>query len=422
MFNNSTTETVDARGRDFLGELLRSGARRILAAALDAEVEELLKEYASEHDAYGRRRVVRNGYLPERDLTTPLGAISVKVPRVRDRSVQGGRVKFESKILPLYLRRTKQMDELLPWLYLKGISTGDFGEALSALLGPSASGVSASTVCRLKEQWQSEYEIFSRRDLSEKRYAYFWADGIYFGVRSENADHCFLVILGVREDGDKELVGLWEGYAESADSWRELLMSLKHQGLSSPPKLVVADGAGGLRRALAEVFPGSQVQCCWVHKVKNVLSHLPKSKHNLARSLLKEIWNAPDRRQAELGLKKFSSLFSDKTPKAVESLLSERERLLAFYDFPAAHWKHLRTTNPIESVFATVRLRSAKTRGMSTRRTIGAMVYKLCQSASKGWRKIDGTQNLVEVLAGKKFVDGELLNEAEVFFASALAA
>jgi transposase-like protein len=394
-----------------------------LAAALKAEVEDFLKEYESERDKQGRRRVVRNGYLPERDLTTPLGAVGVKAPRVRDRSRSEDRVKFESRILPLYLRRTRQMEELLPWLYLKGISTGDFGEALSALLGSSPSGVSASTICRLKEIWQSEYEAFSWRDLSGKRYAYFWADGIYFGVRSENADQCMLVVLGVDEEGNKELVGLWEGYVESAESWREFFLSLKHQGLSSAPKVVVADGAGGLRRALAEVFPDSRVQACWVHKSKNVLSHFPKSKHVLARSLMKEIWNAADRSGAERGLRKFSSLFSAKYPKAVESLASEEERLLAFYDFPAAHWKHLRTTNPIESVFATVRLRSAKTRGMSTRRTIGAMVYKLCESASKGWRKIDGVQSLAELMAGRKFVNGELQDdEAGIDFESALAA
>ena len=393
---------------DPVTEVLRQGARKLLAQAIEAEVEAFLHEHAGLTVSEGRRRIVRNGYLPEREIQTGIGAVSVRMPRVRDkgRAVQGGKIRFSSTILPPYLRRTKSIEELIPWLYLKGISTGDFSEALSALLGPDAPGLSASTVSRLKEVWKSEMFCWQSRDLSDKRYVYFWADGVYFNVRMEESSQCILVIIGATEDGAKELVGVWDGYRESEQSWKELLLDLHRRGLTIGPKLAVGDGGLGFWKALAQVYGDTRAQRCWVHKTANVLNKLPKGAQKRAKQRLHEIWMAETKSDAQKAFDYFLSAYRAKYPKAAECLAKDREELLAFYDFPAEHWKHIRTTNPIESTFATVRLRTDKTRGCLSRKTVLTMVFRLCLCAEKTWRKLDGSKYLTEVIKGVRFVNG----------------
>jgi len=393
---------------DPLTEVLRQGARRLLAQAVESEVEAFLSEHADLSTSDGHRRVVRNGYLPGREIQTGIGPVAVRMPRLRDKGEggKGGKIHFSSKILPPYLRRTKSIEELIPWLYLKGISSGDFGEALAALLGSKAPGLSASTISRLKDVWQAEMNSWQGRDLSKKRYVYFWADGVYFNVRMEEASQCILVIIGATADGKKELVGIWDGYRESEQSWRELLLDLKRRGLTIGPKLAVGDGALGFWKALAQVFGGARVQRCWVHKTANVLNKLPKGAQKQAKQRLHEIWMAETKGEAEMAFDYFLSAYRPKYPKAAECLAKDREELLAFYDFPAEHWKHIRTTNPIESTFATVRLRTAKTRGCLSRETVLTMVFRLCRCAEKNWRKLDGSEYLAEVIKGVMFVNG----------------
>lgn len=390
--------------KDVLTEVLRQGARRLLAEAIEAEVETFLSHYAQHRDGQGRRLVVRNGHLPERTIQTGIGDVNVKVPRVRDRSGQG--IRFSSKILPPYLRRTKSIEELLPWLYLKGVSTGDFTEALQALLGPDAPGLSATTISRLKMSWQNDLIRWQKRDLSAKRYVYLWADGVYFQARLEESRHCILVVMGADAQGRKELVGLWDGWRESEQSWKELLLDLRQRGLTSSPKLAIGDGALGFWKALTQVYPGVRRQRCWVHKTANVLNCLPKSVQPQAKSRLHEIWMAPDKRVAERAFDYFLEAYGAKYPKAVDCLAKDREALLTFYDFPADHWVHIRTTNPIESTFATVRLRTDKTRGCLSRQTALTMVFKLCLSAQGRWRRLNGSAYLAEVIEGVKFSDG----------------
>jgi transposase-like protein len=393
---------------DPLTEVLREGARALLAQAVEAEVEDFLVRHAELRTEGGQRRVVRNGYLPEREVQTGIGAVSVRVPRARDRhrACSGERIGFSSKILPPYLRRTKSLEELIPWLYLKGISTGDFSEALMALLGPRAPGLSASTISRLKEVWKQELLGWQARDLTGKRYVYFWVDGVYFNVRLEEARQCILVIIGATEDGRKELVGVWDGYRESEQSWKELLLDLKRRGLKRGPKLAVGDGALGFWKALAQVYGETRQQRCWVHKTANVLNKLPEGAQKQAKQRLREIWMAETKKDADSAFDYFLSAYRAKYPKAAVCLEKDREELLAFYDFPAEHWKHIRTTNAIESTFATVRLRTDKTKSCLSRETVMTMVFRLCQCAEKHWRRLDGSKQLADVIRGIRFVDG----------------
>jgi transposase-like protein len=340
---------------DSLTEVLRDGARALLARAVEAEVAEVLAKYAELKTDDGRQRLVRHGHLPEREIVTGIGPVAVRCPRVRDRVGAGAeRIRFSSAILPPYARRSKSLEVLIPILYLKGISTGDFEEALAALLGKDTGGLSASTIGRLKDAWSDEHLRWSQRDLSAKRYVYFWADGIHVQARLEDDAQCLLVIIGATPEGKKELVGLIDGVRESAQSWKELLLDLKRRGLAMGPELAVADGALGFWKALPEVWPKTREQRCWVHKTANVLNRLPKSLQGKAKRALQNIWMAETRNDAEAALDTFAEIYGTKYDKAVECLTKDRNVLLAFYDFPAEHWAHLRTTNPIESTFATV--------------------------------------------------------------------
>ena len=389
---------------DPLTTLLREGARKLLAQAVEAELETFLADYQELKDGHGRRAVVRNGYLPARQVMTGIGEVSVRVPKTRDRSSSG--LHFRSSLLPPYIKRTKSVETVLPVLYLKGISTGDFQEALGALLGDDAAGLSPATISRLKATWQSEYDAWKRRELSQRRYVYLWADGIYFNVRSEDEKQCILVLIGATEQGTKEFVAITDGYRESEQSWLEVLLPLKQRGLHTAPKLAVGDGALGFWKALRQVYPETRHQRCWVHKTRNVLDKVPKSIQAHVKAALQEMWMAPSRKMAQTACETFSCMYRAKYPKAVACVEQDREELLAFYDFPAEHWQHLRTTNPIESTFATVRLRTAKTRGCVSRNTILTMVFKLGQSAEKGWLRLRGFRRLPAVMRGVKFVDG----------------
>jgi putative transposase len=400
---------------DPLTELLRNGARQLIADAVQVELQELLDQYSVLRNERGYLQVVRNGYLPEREILTGIGPIKVKVPKIRDKS--GQRIKFNSALLPPYLRKTRRVEEVLPWLYLKGISSGDFQEALHALLGTEGKGLSASTISRLKGIWEQEHETWNRRSLKNKRYVYIWADGVYFNIRSDDARQCILVIIGVTEQGRKEFIAIEDGYRESEQSWSELLSRIKAQGLSHSPKLAIGDGALGFWKALSKVFPKTKHQRCWVHKTANVLNKLPKAVQPKAKQALHEIWMAPTRTDAYKAFDIALSTYSAKYPKAMTCLEKDKDEMLAFYDFPAMHWQHIRTSNPIESVFATVRLRTNKTRGCVARHTILSMVFKLGQSAQKKWRKLRGFKLLGEVIRGVQFKDGELvdpINEDEI--------
>jgi transposase-like protein len=396
---------------DPLTELLRSGARKLIADAVEIELHELLRQYASLRNKQGHRQVVRNGYLPEREIQTGIGPVKVRVPKVRDRSGQG--IKFNSALLPPYLRKTRSVEEVLPWLYLKGISTGDFHEALQTLLGHESKGLSASTISRCKRIWEDEHESWSRRSLASKRYVYIWADGVYFNIRSDDARQCILVIIGVTEHGRKEFIAIEDGYRESEQSWSELLLRIKAQGLKQSPRLAVGDGALGFWKALSKVFPETVHQRCWVHKTANVLNKLPKLVQPKVKQALHEIWMAPTKDDAYKAFGITVATYLDKYPKAMECLVKDKDEMLAFYDFPAAHWQHIRTSNPIESTFATVRLRTAKTRGCVARHTILSMVYKLGQSAQKRWQRLRGFKLLAEVIRGVQFKDGERIDPLE---------
>lgn len=388
---------------DELTCIIRAGAQQMLKQAVEAEIEEFLGKYKDSVDSDGRQVVVRNGYLPERSIQTGIGDIMVQVPRSRDRSKQG--IKFTSQLLPPYLKRTKSVEELLPWLYLKGISTGDLSEALVALLGPQAKGLSASNICRLKEIWVSDLEAWQKRDLSLKRYVYFWVDGVYLEARLEQRQ-CILVIIGADDTGKKELVALRGGFRESEVSWSELLLDLKARGLSVSPKLCVGDGALGFWKALNKVYGNCKQQRCWVHKMANVLNYLPKKLQPQAKRGLHDIWIADSRRTAEHMFDKFLRIYRDKYPKATECLSKDRDTLLAFYDFPASHWSHIRTTNPVESVFATVKLRTAKTKGCLSLVTAEAMTFKLIIAAQSKWIRLRGSNHMAEIIRGINFKDG----------------
>jgi transposase-like protein len=390
-----------------LTEVLRNGARALLAQAVEAEVATLLSCHADKLTDDGRQRLVRHGHLPEREIVTGIGPVAVRCPRVRDRvGVGEERIRFTSAILPPYARRSKSLEVLIPVLYLKGISTGDFEEALAALLGKNAGGLSASTIARLKDSWSDEHARWSKRDLSAKRYVYFWVDGIHVQARLEDDAQCLLVIIGATPEGKKELVGLIDGVRESAQSWKELLLDLKRRGLAMGPELAIADGALGFWKALPEVWPKTREQRCWVHKTANVLNKLPKSLQRKAKQALQNIWMAETRNDATVAFDAFAEIYGAKYDKAVECLTKDRDVLLAFYDFPAEHWKHLRTTNPIESTFATVRHRTTRSKGCLSNKTALAMTFKLAQSAEMSWRRLRGYNQLPKIIMGVKFKDG----------------
>lgn len=394
--------------RSVLDELVREGARRMLQAALETEVAEYIDQHRKQLADDGHRLVVRNGYLPERDLVTGVGPVRLKQPRVRDK--RAGK-KFTSKILPPFLRRAPSVDALIPVLYLKGVSTGDFSEALEAILGPNAAGLSPTNVVRLKEGWKKDYEAWSQRDLSGKKYVYWWVDGIYFNVRLDKDRPCLLVVMGALEDGKKELVGILDGHRESKASWLSLLRGLKRRGLSAAPKLAVGDGALGFWAAVEEVFPGIAEQRCWVHKTANILDKMPKSVQPDAKKLIQEMYLSPTREAALDAFGEFVERYRAKYPKAVYCLVKDKDVLFTFYDFPAEHWVHLRTTNPIESTFATVRHRTRQTKGCGSRLATLTMVFKLAMEAERHWRRLNGHQLIAKVIAGVPFVDG-VLNEA----------
>ena len=392
---------------DPLTEVLRSGARSLLAQAVEAEVAAFLDFHAEERTEHGRRRLVRHGHLPEREIMTGIGPVAVRAPRVRDRVGTGETpIRFSSALLPPYARRSKSLEALIPILYLKGVSTGDFAEALAALLGPDAGGLSAATIARLKDAWADEHTHWCKRDLSARCYVYFWADGIPVQARLEDDAQCLLVIIGATPEGRKELVGLVDGVRESAQSWRDLLLDLRRRGLAMGPELAVADGALGFWKAIEEVWPATRGQRCWVHKTATVLNKLPKSLQAKAKRALHEIWMAETKADAEAALGAFAETYGVKYDKAVECLIKDRQAMLAFYDFPAEHWKHLRTSNPIESTFATVRHRTVRTKGCLSNKTALAMIFKLAQAAEKSWRRLDGHNQLPKLIAGVKFVDG----------------
>ena len=398
---------------DALGEVLRDGARRLIVDAVRAEVAEYIEKHRQERDGKGHRLVVRNGYARERRVLTPLGEMAVEAPRVNDkrRDEQGQRVRFTSRILPPYLRKTASMEELIPWLYLKGISTGDFQEALAALLGPEAGGLSPTTIVRLKEKWGREYDEWCRRDLSGERYVYLWADGIYCNVRLDGDRQCFLVIIGATAGGQKHLLAVTDGFRESEQSWTDVLLDLKNRGMTEVPKLAVGDGALGFWAAKRKVFPTTREQRCWVHKTANVLDKLPKSLQGKVKKMIHDIYLAETREAALRAWERCLSFLGDKYPKASACLEGDREALLAFYDFPAAHWAHLRTTNPIESAFATVRLRHRRTKGCGSRQASLSMVFMLARQAERHWRKLNGADLIVHVIDGKQFQNGILVTE-----------
>lgn len=389
-----------------LDELVKRGARQVIQQAIEAELSELLSSCSNVVTLHGKRAVVRNGYLPEREVLTAAGQIAVRVPKVRDRS--GAGIKFNSNIVPPYIRKSPRVSAALPWLYLKGISTGNMGDALSVLPGEDARGLSANVVSRLKAQWADEHESWNRRDMSLSRYVYWWADGIHTGLRSEHSDgQCLMVIVGVTPDGRKERVAIGDGYRESKESRKELLLDLKQRGLQAGPLLSVGDGAMGFRAAIEEVFPQTAHQRCWFHKMGNVLNALPKSLQGRAKADMQAIRMAATRDEAVTALGNFIERYKSKYPKAVEKIEKDRDSLLAFYDFPAEHWQHIRTTNPIESTFATVRHRTSRTRNCVSRPTFLGLAFKLIEEAEKSWRKIRGADKIELLLKGIPFKDGE---------------
>jgi transposase-like protein len=407
--NQSTTDAIqfpETSVSDALTEILRHGAQRLLGQAVEAEVEAWIEAHRDLRDTDGHRLVVRNGHKEERELQTGVGPVKVRQPRVDDRRLGENSERFSSSILPSYLRRTKSIEELIPWLYLKGVSTGDFSESLMAILGPEAPGLSASTVVRLKEVWQRDYEAWSKRSLADKRYVYFWVDGIHFNVRLEEGRQCILVVMGATAEGRKELVAIQDGLRESEQSWRELLLDLKARGLAEGPKLAIGDGALGFWAALRKVFGDTREQRCWVHKTANVLNNLPKGKQGKAKSMLHDIWMAETKATAERAFDLFVETYQAKYPKAADCLTKDRDVLLTFYDFPAEHWIHIRTTNPIESTFATVRLRTRRTKGCGSRKATLTMVFRLTQCAEQHWRALNGSHLLNDIIRGIQFVDG----------------
>ncbi len=407
-----STTVFEAPSADPLTDLLRRGARMLLAQAIEAEVAAWIDSHAHLKDQAGRQQVVRNGHHPERTIQTGLGDVEVKQPRVHDRRPAPEREHFTSAILPPYLRRTRSVEELIPWLYLKGVSTGDFSEALQAILGPDAPGLSATTVTRLKATWEAEFEAWGKRSLAGKRHVYVWADGVHFNIRLDQDRQCILVLMGATAEGRKELIAVADGYRESEQSWRELLLDVKTRGLEIEPSLAIGDGALGFWKAIAQVWPSTKGQRCWVHKTSNVLDKLPKGVQPKAKAALHGIYEAETKAAAERAFDLFVATYEAKYPKATDCPAKDREALLSFYDFPAEHWRHIRTTNPIESPFATVRLRTVKTKGSGSRVACLTMVFKLMESAAKRWRSLNGSARLLTVISGVTFVDGMEVKDA----------
>jgi transposase-like protein len=395
--------------RDALTELLREGAQRLLRQAVEAELEEFLAARGGERDGVGRAAVVRNGHLPEREVLTGIGPVTVQVPKVRSRTEEPA--IFRSSLVPPYVRKAKSVEAALPWLYLRGISSGQMQEALSVMLGEEAVGLSAAVVSRLKAKWQAEHHAWSERRLDADRWVYLWVDGVYSGVRAEDKRMCVLVVMGVNERGQKRFLAIEDGVRESAQSWREVLLGLKSRGLTEAPLLAVGDGALGFWTALEEIFPGTRTQRCWVHKTANILNYLPRTVQGKAKGMLHEIWMAPTRTRARAAFDQFLETYEGKYPKAAECLRKDRDALFAFYDFPADHWVHLRTTNPIESAFATIRHRSDRAKGCVTRATMLSLMFKLALAAEQSFRRLKGFGYLAKVIAGVRFVDGVENNE-----------
>jgi putative transposase len=409
----STTTVVSLRQPDTIDDpltaILRSGARRLLAQAIEAEADAFLVLMKGERLPDGRERVVRHGHGPERQVQTGIGPVAVQRPKLRDRAVHeagADRIRFTSAILPRWSRRTRSLDALLPILYLRGVSMGDFQEALGALLGKEAPNLSPSVIARLRGEWEADYTRWQRRDLSTRRYVYVWADGVYLQARMEPQAECMLVLIGATPEGKKELIGFQVGVRESTQSWRELLVDLKARGLVIAPELATGDGALGFWKALDAVSPTTQHQRCTVHKTVNILDKMPKSVQPAAKSDLREVWNAPDRATAEAAVATFAEKYGAKYEKAVTCLVKDRDALLTFYDFPAEHWDHLRTSNPIESVFATVRHRTVRTKGALSQDTARLMVFKLVMAAAKTWHKLKGENQLPKVVGGVTFRNG----------------
>jgi putative transposase len=393
---------------DPLTEVLRTGARKLLAQAIEMEAEAFLAEMRDVKLPDGRERLVRHGHGPERIIQTGIGPVPVSRVKVRDRGATGAaeRIRFSSSILPKWARRTRSLDALLPVLYLRGVSTGDFQEALAALLGKEAPNLSPSVIARLTAEWSNEYERWQRRDLSARHYVYVWADGVYLQARMEDHAECMLVLIGATPEGKKELLGFQTGIRESAQSWRELLVDVKHRGLKIAPEIAVGDGALGFWKALDELLPGTRHQRCWVHKTANVLNKVPNSVQAGMKADLREIYLAPNRASAEVAVAVFADKYGAKYPKAVDCVTKDQAALLAFYDFPAEHWDHLRTSNPIESVFATVRHRTVRTKGSLSSKTARLMVFKLVMAAARTWRRLKGQNQLPKLIAGARFQDG----------------
>jgi len=401
--SSSGKNTIVEDNRSELDEIVRRGAQQMLQAALEAEVEEYVEKCKNNLDNNGERLVTRNGRKEERSILSGAGKLDVKQPRVNDRR-NGSH--FTSSILPPYMRRTPSLDNLIPALYLKGVSTGQFPEALESILGADAAGLSANTVTRLKEQWENEHQEWMIRDLSDRRYVYWWADGIHFNVRLEDERTCMLVLMGTLEDGRKELIGLIDGYRESKLSWQDMFRDLKARGLKDGPELAVGDGALGFWAALREEFGNTREQRCWVHKTSNILDKMPKGVQPRAKQRIHDMYRAATKKEALKAYDEFIALYEAKYPKACHCLAEDKEVLFQFYDFPAEHWQHIRTTNPIESTFATVRHRSRRTKGCGTRTATLAMTYKLAKEAQQHWRRINGYRLIHKVIKGIRFVDG----------------
>ena len=403
----SKNNVIELEGReasaDPLSELLLSGAQKLLFQAVEAELYTCLEQYSERRTESGNAGVVRNGYLPERELQTGLGPITVKIPKVRAKT--GEPVTFQSALVPPYVRKTKTLEAALPWLYLKGISTGEMGAALEVLVGPNAKGLSASTVSRLKQTWGQEYRNWREKRLDKDQWAYIWADGVYSGLRAEQAKLCALVIIGVNERGEKHFLAIEDGVRESTQSWREVLLSLKSRGMNAP-KLAIGDGAMGFWAALEEVYPETRQQRCWMHKTMNVLNCLPKSAQPKLKAAVHSIWQAETKSEAEKAFDLFLATYDAKCPKATLCLQKDREEVMAFYDFPATHWQSIRTSNPIESTFETFRHRTKRSKGCLSRDGMLHMIFKLGMCAEKKWRRLRGFDYLAKVITGTKFKDG----------------
>lgn len=409
MSNDTIVSFSNPAFRDELSDLVRAGAQRIIGQAVEAELQNFLDDHREAKDDRGRQAVVRNGYLPEREVVSGVGTVRVQVPKTRDRGGEGR--CFRSALLPPYLKKTRRLEAVIPWLYLKGVSTNDFDEALRALFGGSVKGLSPASIARLKQGWEVEYAQWRARDWRGHEFVYLWVDGIYLNVRAEER-RCLLVVVGCDSHGRKHFLAIEEGFRESTESWKGLLLSLRDRGLNRAPKLAVGDGAMGFWAALAEVYPQTRAQRCWVHKTVNVLDKLPKRIQPQAKSALHDIWQAQTKDHATTAFDRFLATYEAKYPKAAKCLEQDRDALLAFYDFAATHWQHLRTTNPIESTFATIRLRTAKTRNCFSARTGCALVHQLAMSAQTRWRRLRGFHQIADVIAGVKFIDG--IDEREI--------